>query len=136
MIRLLIAIVLLFTSLITAAQNDKLVARMKQFHQLMIQKVFFLENYVHDSLSYGHSNGWVENAKQFRKDLGTIITYHSIKEDSITAVVSGKTGYIRFVADIDVTLRGVRTQFRLRVLEVWVKRRNNWKIIARQAVRN
>jgi hypothetical protein len=128
-------IILFVGSLQSNAQKSSVVERMKRFHELMIRNDFILDNYIHDSLSYGHSNGWVENAKEFRADLGTVLTYHSIKEDSIVAVESGDQAHIRFVADIDVTLRGVRTQFHLKVLEIWVKKNKQWVLFARQAVK-
>jgi hypothetical protein len=128
-------VILLFGSLPAWPQTGKLVERMKYFHQLMIRNDFVIGNYIHDSLSYGHSSGWVENAKEFREHLGSYIIYHSIKEDSIVAVSTGKLAHIRFVADLDVTFKGVRSQFRLKVLEVWVKIRKTWKIFARQAIK-
>jgi hypothetical protein len=128
-------IILLYGNVQAGAQDSKIVQRMKSFHRYMVQNSFVIDTYIHDSLTYGHSNGWIENAKEFRADLGSVIVYHSIREDSIGTTVSGKTVCIRFIADIDATLRGVRSKFRLRVLEVWVKSRNNWKIIARQAIK-
>ncbi|HEX2630461.1 MAG TPA: nuclear transport factor 2 family protein [Chitinophagaceae bacterium] len=133
--RKIVVIITLFVSVQSWAQPDKLVERMKHFHQLVVKNDFTLDKYIHEDLSYGHSNGWIENAKQFREDLGSIITYHSIKEDSISAVVSDKIAHIRFIADIDVTLRGVRSIFKLRVLEIWMKRKGNWVLFARQAIR-
>jgi hypothetical protein len=135
MMKRILIIILLFISFTGRSQADKVVERMKTFHQLMIRNDFILDLYVHDSLSYGHSNGWIENAKEFRADLGAVLTYHSFKEDSIVAVTVGNTAYIRFVADIDVTLRGVRSLYHLKVLEIWVKEKKNWKILARQAVK-
>jgi hypothetical protein len=128
-------IILFFVSVQGWSQQNKIIERMEKFHYWMVHPSFVIEQYIHDSLTYGHSNGWIENAEEFRKDLGTIITYHSIKEDSVVAVKSGKTAYIRFISEVDVTLRGVRSQFRLRVLEVWAKSQGVWKILARQAVR-
>lgn len=135
--KIVVIIITLFVSVQSWAQSqaDKLVERMKRFHELVVRNDFILDNYIHEDLSYGHSNGWIENAKQFREDLGSIITYHSIKEDSISTTVSKKIAHIRFIADIDVTLRGVRSSFKLRVLEIWTKRGRNWVLFARQAIR-
>jgi len=110
---------------------------MQQLHKIMVERPddFVMDNYLHDSLSYGHSNGWIERLKDFREDIiSKYIVYHSMKEDSVQVVQSGKTAYIRFLATIDVSLNGVRNTYRLRVLEVWV-RKGNWKLFARQAVK-
>jgi hypothetical protein len=127
-------IILLFVSFRGIAQNAEVVGVMKSFHQAMIRQDS-IGYFIHDSLTYGHSNGWIENAKEFRTDLGSIITYHSIKEDSIVVAATNKIAHIRFVADIDVSLRGKRTQFHLKILEVWVKEKKRWKLFARQAVK-
>jgi hypothetical protein len=135
MMRSIVISITLFVSVQCRAQADQVVYVMQHFHQAVVHNDANVGRYIHDSLTYGHSNGWVENARQFREDLGTIITYHSIKEDSITATALKDIAHVRFIADIDATLRGVRTTFKLRVLEVWTKWKGRWVLFARQAVR-
>jgi hypothetical protein len=136
MMRKLFVIITLFVSVQSWAQKDKVIGNMKRFHELIVEKRFYFDQYIHKDLSYGHSNGWVEKADEFANNLrNNIITYHSFKEDSVTAEVDKKIAHIRFIADIDVTLRGVRSTHKLRVIEVWVRRGNSWLLFARQAVR-
>ena len=61
--RWVLTILLFFTNLIAIAQTDEsaVLQRMKEFHELMVQNRTSVSEYVDDSLSYGHSNGWVEN---------------------------------------------------------------------------
>lgn len=134
--RKLFFIITLFVSVQSWAQKEKVIGNMKRFHELIVEKRFYFDQYIHKHLSYGHSNGWVENADEFANNLrNSVIIYHSIKEDSVTAEVDKKVAHIRFIADVDVTLRGVRSTFKLRVLEVWVRKGSLWKLFARQAVR-
>jgi hypothetical protein len=128
---------LFFISWTVEAQKTSasVVDRMKRFHQLMVTDRFYIDQYVDTALSYGHSNGWVENYKEFYTNLGQKLVYHSITEDSITASGNNKVTQIRFVGDFDVSLDGKRNLFRLKVLEIWTKRKGNWKLLARQAVR-
>jgi hypothetical protein len=93
--------------------------------------------YLHDSLTYGHSNGWIERRKDFIENLNSKrIIYHSFKEDSIQVIRERKTAVIRFIADIDVTLNGKRNTYHLKVMEVWVRQGlNGWNLIARQAIK-
>lgn len=89
------------------------------------------------ALSYGHSNGWVETKAEMIKNLETgYLNYHSYKEDSIVVVVNNNMANVRFVADIDVTLKETRGNYHLKVLEVWVKKGKRWVLFARQAVKN
>jgi hypothetical protein len=135
--RSLLTLLLLLTNLIVIAQKDEseVMMRMKRFHELMVQKEPSVEQYIDDSLSYGHSNGWVENKADFLSDLEKRIDYHSIKEDSITVRVNGKVANVRFAGVYDSTLDGKRNEIRLKVLEVWVKTKKGWKLFARQAIR-
>jgi hypothetical protein len=134
----LIGTVLLFAaSSIAFAQegSPEVVSQMKRFHELMVQNDSSIHQYIDDSLSYGHSGGMVETKNDFLSNLKSRIDYHSIREDSVSARVHGKVANVRFVGVYDSTFDGKRAETRLKVLEVWVKKKKGWKIFARQAVR-
>ena len=102
-----------------------------------MQKNFKLINQLtDDALSYGHSTGWIQTKADLVKDFESgLITYHSYKEDSITVGMSGNAAHIRFIADINSTLRGNNSNNHIKVMEVWIKKDNGWILFARQAVR-
>ena len=129
--------VMLVTNLIALAQNQQseVINKMKRFHESMVQNESSIDQYIDDSLSYGHSSGLVESKSDFLANLKDRIDYHSIKEDSIRVKVNGRVANVRFVGVYDSTTDGKRAESRLRVLEVWVKDKKGWKIFARQAVR-
>jgi hypothetical protein len=134
----IISFLLFFVSVGGFAQKGDVVSSMKKLHKMMVTKPgdFLMDLYIHDSLSYGHSNGWIESRSDFRNNMNSkYIIYHSFKEDSIHVVEEGKTTYIRFIADIDVTLNSKRATYHLKVLEVWVKKNKRWMLFARQAVK-
>jgi Domain of unknown function (DUF4440) len=134
--RILLLVLCTFVLCGAFAQKEEVISTLKQFHQSMIGKNAAKEGFISDQLSYGHSNGWLESKEDFIKDIETsYITYHSYKEDSINVVVEGNVAYARFVADIESTLKENRTTNHIRVLEVWVKQKNKWKLLVRQAVR-
>ena len=133
---LIIALLFVYAGSYGQAANERLIMRIKQFHQLMVNdQNRSICQYLDDSLSYGHSNGWVENRNEFYHNLGNRLIYHSYKEDSVMVSVNKRIANIRCIADIDVTLDGKRNLYHLKVLEVWVKRGKNWKIFARQATK-
>jgi hypothetical protein len=135
-LKVFIIVLFLFPAALVAQEREaKLVSTMKAFHQSMVNDHAAAVNYVDDDLSYGHSNGWIESRQDFEKDLGTVLTYHSIREDSIRTVIKRNTAYVRFAGDYELTMNGTRYQFHLRVLEIWVLDKKNWKLFARQAVR-
>lgn len=110
---------------------------MKEFHQALIQKnTVSITQQTDKALTYGHSNGWVETKADVINDLETgLIIYHSIKADSVKVGINGSVAHVRFIADIDATLRGNKNSFHLKVLEVWVKKGKRWLLFARQAVK-
>ena len=135
--RVVFVILLLFISWIAIAQKDeeKVLYQLKAFHEALIKDKSQVSQYLDDSVTYGHSNGWVETKAELISNLGTKITYHAIKEDSIRVVVNDKIAHARFIAIVDATMDGKPNQFRLKVMEVWVKNKKKWKLFARQAVR-
>ena len=111
---------------------------MKEFHQALVSKdAGVIDRFTHPSLSYGHSNGWIETkAELMDHNKSGYLVYQSFKEDSIQVSVSGKVSYIRFVADIRSSMNNAAPKdIRLKVVEVWVMDKKNWKILVRQAVR-
>ena len=135
----LLTILFLFLVAFANAQTDeeKLIATVKEFHQTLVQKNTVSINQQTDkALSYGHSNGWIETKKEMIKDLETgYISYQGFKEDSITISMNGNMANVRFVAEVSATLKGTASTFRLKILEVWVKKSKRWVLFARQAVK-
>src|SRR5205814_2080877 len=123
--------IFLFVSTVSAAaqkEEEKLISTMKEFHQALVQKnTVSINQQTEKSLSYGHSNGWVQNKNDIIKDFETgLISYQTYKEDSVQVSMSGNFANIRFVADINATLRGNAISNHLKVLEVWMKKGNRW----------
>ncbi|HNN72944.1 MAG TPA: nuclear transport factor 2 family protein, partial [Ferruginibacter sp.] len=70
------------------------------------------------------------------KDLETgYIDYLSFTEDSITVSMNGNMANLRFVAEISAIMKGATNTYRLKVLEVWVKKGKRWVLFGRQAIR-
>lgn len=134
-----LTILFLFIAVCCSAQTEeeKLTTTLKEFHQALVNKNTVSINQQTDKvLSYGHSNGWVETKEDMIKDLETgYIVYHSYKEDSLNIVMNGNMANARFTADVSATLKGNRSNFHLKVLEVWVNKGRRWVLFARQAVK-
>jgi Domain of unknown function (DUF4440) len=135
----IVTILFLFSVVYSYAQTDedKLKLTMKEFHQALVNRNTVSINQQADkALSYGHSNGWVETKTEMMKNLETgFIIYHGYREDSLTISINDKMANVRFIADIDATLKGTKATYHLKVLEVWVKKSKRWVLFARQAVK-
>lgn len=134
-----LTILFLFIAVFATAQTDsaKLATTLKEFHQALVNKNTVSINQQTDkALSYGHSNGWIETKNDMINNLETgYIKYNSIKEDSLKVTVNGSLANARFVGDYNVTMNGNTNTYRLKVLEVWVKKGKRWILFARQAIR-
>jgi hypothetical protein len=139
---LLTILTLLFVVNAFAQQKEntdsvKLVKTIQEFHLALVKKNTISINQQTDkALSYGHSNGWVETKNELLKDLETnVISYGSIIEDSINITMNGNLANVRFVGDFNATMKSTTATYRLKVLEVWIKKGNRWVLFARQAVK-
>ena len=134
-----VLILLLFVNSVVLAQTDeqKLTTTMREFHQALVKKNTVSINQQTDKvLSYGHSNGWVETKADLIKDLETgYIVYNSYREDSVAISLNGTMANVRFIADVNATMKGSTADYHLKVLEVWVKKGKRWVLFARQAVK-
>ena len=122
-----------------AQKNDRLIllATVTAFHLGMVRgDTVLLKQHADKALSYGHSNGWVQTKMDLVNDLtnGTI-SYQRFDEDSVTVTMNENMANVRFVADIDATMKEKSFTFHLKVLEVWVKRGREWMLYGRQAVK-
>jgi ketosteroid isomerase-like protein len=134
---LIILLSFVFVNAYAQTEEQKLTATMKEFHQALVQKNTVSINQQTDkALTYGHSNGWVQTKSDIIKDFETgLISYQSYKEDSIQVMVNGNLAHVRFIADVNATLRGNPSANHIKVLEVWVKKGKRWLLFARQAVK-
>lgn len=87
-------------------------------------------------LSYGHSSGVVENKTEF---ISKIITgksnFVSIDLSNQSLVVTGNTAIVRHKLDAVTNNDGKPGEVHLFVLLVWQKQNGDWKLLARQAVK-
>ena len=134
-----ITILALFISVALFAQTEeaKLIKTCKEFHKALVDGNTISINQQSDKmLSYGHSNGWIQNKNEVINDLKSgHIDYMSFTEDSITVNLNGSLASVRFIGGVDASMEGVKASYKLRVLEVWTKKSNRWVLFARQAVR-
>lgn len=138
--KILFTILFLVFGCTTFAQSSdeiKLIQTVKEFHQALVKKnIVSINQQTDKALSYGHSNGWVENKTELMKDLETgLISYQKFSEDSVTVSLNGLMANVRFVANVEATMKAVTNTYRLKVLEVWVKKGNRWVLFARQAIK-
>ena len=134
---LLTCMLLLVLNVFSQTDEEKLTTTLKEFHQALVKgNTVSINQQTDKSLSYGHSNGWVETKNDMIKNLETgYMKYVSYKEDSVQVMMNGNMANVRFIADISAKLNGNDGNYHLKVLEVWVRKGKRWLLFARQAVK-
>lgn len=89
-----------------------------------------------EDVSFGHSNGWVQNLSDFKKDFDSkIVVYSEIRQTEISEVKSNKKTYsIRRKVAVSGIYKTYEFKMTLSLLEIWNKQKGNWKLWSRQAI--
>src|SRR5262249_2153192 len=87
-------------------------------------------------VSYGHSDGRVENKEQFINGVMTRKqTVKSIEFPELKIAVVGNAAVARHIYLSQSELDGKTTTTRIGALQVWQKQDGGWKLLARQGFR-
>lgn len=94
-----------------------------------------LDKIADDSLTYGHSSGFVQHKPEF------IHSFTSGSSDFVTIDLTdqtiqtfGNTAIVRHTLSADTNDNNKPGNVKLKILTVWHKEKGEWKLIARQAV--
>lgn len=95
-----------------------------------------LENIASEKLSYGHSSGLIENKAEFVDKIASGKSdFVTIELTDQTVSVSGKTAIVRHKLHATTNDGGKAGEVRLFILLIFQKEGKQWKLLARQAVR-
>jgi ketosteroid isomerase-like protein len=127
----------LLTGFSSFAQPEKEVeAAVEKFRLAMIDPTAeVLKNLTSKDLTYGHSNGLLENQDQFIEALVSGKSDFSIVNLSDQTIkLSGKNvAIVRHKLKGETVHGGTNAAVNLGILNVWIKEKGGWKLLARQA---
>jgi ketosteroid isomerase-like protein len=136
---LILFVFLLLTSLLSAQnKEEKAVAdRVESLRQAMVAADGNSLDYLTaEKLSYGHSNGLVEDKKEYiRKIISGENDYLKLDHSDQSIVISGKSAIVRLLFQAETMADGKTSSAKLKVLMVWQKQGKEWKLLARQAIK-
>ena len=97
-----------------------------------------LNQLLHENLSYGHSNGWIETrAEQITNLYNGTINYHKIDQPELQVILNGKIATVRGNGIFDVDYKGIdHMVFDLHVMQTWIWKNGRWQMLNRQSVSN
>jgi ketosteroid isomerase-like protein len=95
-----------------------------------------LDALVLDELTYGHSNGNLQDKAAFEEALlNKSSDFVTIDLSNQTVKVVGNTAWVRHTLTATTNDGGKPGNAHLSVLLVWVKQKGQWRLLARQAVK-
>jgi hypothetical protein len=138
--RYILTICLIFVSAIALAQVDSVSLKqaMSNLDQALISKdEKALVQLLHNDVSYGHSNGWVQNKANIVDDLKSgKLVYTRLDNISVTIITINKEwATTRINTNAEGSVNGNPFQFKLHILQVWLKTKTGWQLLARQSTK-
>jgi hypothetical protein len=95
-----------------------------------------LKQLLHNKLSYGHSNGWIQNKQDMVADFASgKIHYKKIIATPVKLICDKNVASVRNEADVEGTVNGTAFNMKLHVVQVWVWRKKKWYLLSRQSVK-
>ena len=92
-----------------------------------------LEKLTTEQLSYGHSDGRVQDKAQF---IDGVVTRKAIVKSltfpELTVAMAGSAAVVRHLYESESETDGKTTTVKIGTLQVWQKQDGNWKLLARQ----
>lgn len=127
----------LFITTTVSAQTSFLKDAAIKLDKALIQKdTVTLKQLLHNDVSYGHSNGWVETKGDIIKDLyNGKLAYKKIEHKNVKWTVGTDWGTVRSTDEINYILDGKPATLKLHVLNVWLKTGRGWQLVARQSTK-
>lgn len=123
---------------VSAQKNEKAVAdAVEKLRKAMIDPAdATLQAIAADRLSYGHSNGKVEDKAEFIRALVSGESdFKTIDLTKQTITIVDNTAMVRHELSAETANSGTPGTAHLSVLLVWVNQNGGWKLLARQAVK-
>lgn len=91
---------------------------------------------MHESMRFGHSNGWVQSRADALADMrsGSLV-YGGFRREGIRVSVEGKRGFIQERVAVQGVLKGTAFDIKLFVLQHWIRTRKGWQLLIRQSAK-
>lgn len=111
---------------------------MQQLDKALLQKdEKQLQTVLHKEVSYGHSNGWIQNKNDILSDFtsGKLI-YNKIENNSSAIVtISKKYATVKTNTNAEGVVNGTAFNLKLHIMQFWIKTKKGWQLIARQSAK-
>jgi len=117
-------------------QQKQLLSQTKKLDSLMQNNDSKILNLFESNVSFGHSNGWIQNLDDFKKDLSSRkVVYKEIKQTEVSEIKKFKNTFsIRRKIKVSGLYKNENFEMNLSLLEIWIRNKSAWKLWSRQSV--
>ena len=131
-------VLFLFNSSFAQIDSVGLKNAMQQLDKALLQKdETVLKSVLHDELSFGHSNGWIQSKDDILNDFKSgKLTYNTIENNSSSIVkISEKYATVKTNTNAEGVVNGTAFKLTLHIMQFWIKTKKGWQLIARQSAK-
>lgn len=116
--------------------EEAVLIQAKKLDFLMKNNDISIVNLFSTEVSFGHSNGWIQNLDDFKKDFTSKkVSYKEISQTEVSEIKKFKnTISLRRIIKVAGLYEKYDFQMKLAVFEIWVKKKSEWKLWSRQSV--
>src|SRR4030095_5747767 len=111
---------------------------MQQLDKAHLQKnESVLRSVLHNDLSYGHSNGWIQSKNDILNDFTSgKLVYNKIENNSSAIInISKKYATVKTNTNAEGVVNGTAFKLTLHIMQFWIKTKKGWQLIARQSAK-
>jgi len=120
-----------------SSQQTEVMMKMASLRNALLNKDSAgLSNLLADDVSYGHSNGMIQTKTELIRDVVSgVQDYRSIDPSDMNVRIFGNSGIVNLKAKVKLLSAGTPMDLNLAMVLVWIKKEKDWKLEARQAVK-
>lgn len=117
-------------------QEKMLLSQTEKLDSLMQNNDSKILNLFDNEVSFGHSNGWIQNLDDFKKDFSSKkVVYKEIKQTEVSEIKKFKNTFsIRRKIKVSGRYKETFFEMSLSLLEIWIKKKSEWKLWSRQSI--
>ena len=118
-------------------QEKSLMSQVSKLDSLMENNNSKILELFSDDVSFGHSNGWIQNKDDFKKDFESgKVKYQSVKQTELKELkIKNKFANVRRIIAVKGLYKNETFEMKLSVLEFWIQQKGIWKLWSRQSVK-
>ena len=120
-----------------SVKEQSLIRQVKTLDSLMQNNSPAMLGLFSKDVSFGHSNGWIQNKDDFKKDFESgKVKYQSVKQTELKEFkIKNKFANIRRIIAVKGLYKNETFEMKLSVLEFWIQQKGIWKLWSRQSVK-